>query len=107
MSTTAQQRYPSDLTDIRWANIEHLLPRGNGRAGRPRSSPLRETVDAIPYPAKGGCSWRMPPHDSPPWEAVSSSFDTRPDTGVWERVRSALRAEIRGAAGTEPTPSLA
>jgi putative transposase len=108
MSTTlTRKRYPSDLTDFQWANIEHLFPQGDGRTGRPRSYPLREIVNAILYLAKGGCSWRMLPHDFPPWKTVSYYFYTWRDAGVWEKVHSALRAEIRGAAGKEPTPSLA
>ena len=107
MSTTTRQRYPSDLTDFQWANIEHLFPHGDGRLGRPRSHPQREIVNAIVYLAQGGCSWRMLPHDFPPWKTVSYYFYTWRDAGVWEQVHAALRAEIRGAAGKEPTPSLA
>ena len=107
MSTTIRRRYPSDLTDFQWDNIEHLFPRGDGRTGRPRSYPLREIVNAVLYLARGGCSWRMLPHDFPPWKTVSYYFYTWRDAGVWERVHAALRQEIRGAAGKEPTPSLA
>jgi putative transposase len=108
MSTTlGRKRYPSDLTDFQWDNIEHLFPRGNGRTGRPRSYPLREIVNAVLYLARGGCSWRMLPHEFPPWKTVSYYFYTWRDAGVWERVHAALRAEIRGAAGKELTPSLA
>ena len=107
MSTTTRNRYPSDLTDLQWDNIEHLFPQGNGRIGRPRSYPLREIVNAALYLARGGCSWRMLPHDFPPWKTVSYYFYTWRDAGVWERAHAALRAEIRAAAGKEPTPSLA
>src|SRR4051812_38853109 len=107
MSTTTRQRYPSDLTHFQWANIEHLFPPWGGRLGRPRSHPQREIVDAVLYLARGGCSWRMLPHDFPPWKTVSYYFYTWRDAGVWERVHAALRQEIRGAVGKEPTPSLA
>jgi putative transposase len=108
MSTTlTRKRYPSDLTDFQWDNIEHLFPQGDGRNGRPRSYPLREIVNAVLYLAKGGRSWRMLPHDFPPWKTVSYYFYTWREAGVWERVHAALRQEIRGAAGKEPTPSLA
>jgi len=107
MSTTTRQRYPSDLTDLQWDHIEHLFPQGDGRTGRPRSYPLREILNATLYLARGGCSWRMLPHDFPPWKTVSYYFYTWRKAGVWERVHSLLRAEIRAAAGKEPTPSLA
>jgi putative transposase len=104
-TTTTRKRYPSDLTDFQWENIEHLFPRGDGSIGRPRTYPLREIVNAILYLARGGCSWRMLPHDFPPWKTVSYYFYTWRDAGIWERVHAALRAEIRGADGREPTPS--
>jgi putative transposase len=47
----------------------------------------------------------MRPHDFPPWKTVSSYFYTWRDDGPWERVRTALRAGVRRAAGREPTPS--
>ena len=72
-----------------------------------RTYPLREIVNAVLYLARGGCSWRMLPHDFPPWKTVSYYFYTWRDDGAWEEVHSALRAEIRAAAGKEPTPSLA
>lgn len=108
MSTTSgRTRYPSDLTDYPWANIEHLFPGGDGSTGRPRIYPLREIVNAILYLARGGCSRRMLFHDFPPRKTASYYFYTWRDQGVRERVHAALRAEIRGAAGERPTPSLA
>jgi putative transposase len=107
MSTTSRDRYPSDLTELQWVNIEHLFPQARGRAGRPRTYPLRDIVDAILYLARAGCAWRMLPHDFPPWKTVSYYFYTWRDAGVWERVHAALRAEIRATDGREPTPSAA
>ena len=107
MSTTARKRYPSDLTELQWDNISHLFPQGDGTCGRPRKYPLREIVNAILYLAKGGCTWRMLPHDLPPWKTVSYYFYTWRDAGVWEQVHNALRREIRTGAGREPTPSAA
>ena len=102
-----RQRYPSDLTDLQWDNIEHLFPQAKGKMGRPRTYPLREIVNAALYLARGGCSWRMLPHDFPPWKTVSYYFYTWRDNGTWEHVHAALRAEIRATAGKEPTPSAA
>jgi putative transposase len=101
----ARKHYPSDLTDLQWDNIEHLFPHGDGSMGRPRDYPLREIVNAILYLGRGGCSWRMLPHDFPPWKTISYYFYTWRKQGVWEQVHAALRAEIRAVAGKEPTPS--
>ena len=67
-------RYPSDLTDIQWENIEHLFPperQPAGKPGRRRTYPRREVVNALFYMARSGCAWRMLPHDFPPWGLVS------------------------------------
>ena len=63
------KRYPTDLTDEEWANIEPLLPRRSPR-GRPRAVDLREIMNAIRYLVRTGCGWRMLPKDFPPWETV-------------------------------------
>jgi transposase len=105
MNTPARKRYPSDLTDLQWANSEHLFPQGDGTTGRPRKYPLREVVHAALYWARAGCTWRMLPPDFPPWKTVSYYFYTWRDAGVWEHVHAALRSELRATAGREPTPS--
>jgi putative transposase len=105
--TTARMRYPSDLTDLQWANIAHLFPGGDrppGRPGRPRTYGRKDVVDAVFYLARTGAAWRMLPHDFPPWKTVSYYSYTWRDAGVWERVHAALREEVRGLAGRQPTP---
>ena len=100
--------YPSDLTDLEWANIEHLFrtpPKGKG--GRPRKYELREVVNALFYLAKGGCSWRMLPHDFPPWGLVSYYFYTWRDAGLIQQVHDVLRVDLRRLDDREPTPSAA
>jgi putative transposase len=101
-------RYPSDLTDRQWCNIEPLFPpeeRPAGRAGRPRTYPVRELVNAIFYLAKSGCAWRMLPHDFPPWKTVSYYFYTWRDAGLWETVHHVLRVDVRQLEGRAATPS--
>ncbi len=51
-------RYASDMTDREWALVEPFLP-GHRRLGRPRSTNLREVVNALLYIATTGCQWRM------------------------------------------------
>src|SRR5262249_10786634 len=65
MNTFARKRYPSDLTDLQWANIEHLFPQGDGTMGRPRTYALREIVTAILYLARGGPSSMVPGYTGP------------------------------------------
>ena len=104
----ARMPYPSDLTDLQWDNIEHLFrPPRRGRGGRPRTYDHREVVNALFYLARGGCSWRMLPHDFPPWGLVSYYFYTWRDQGLLEQVHAILRVDLRKVDGREPTPSAA
>lgn len=47
------KRYPSDLTDIEWVDVEPLMPRIADR-GRRRQCDLREVVNALRYLATIG-----------------------------------------------------
>ena len=49
----------------------------------------------------------MLPHDLPPWKTVYHYFRLWRKDGTWERINSALRVEVRVAAGREPEPSAA
>ena len=102
----SRARYPTDLTDRQWARLEPLLPPSQP-GGRPRSTDVREVVDAILYVLRNGIVWRALPHDFPPWETVYYYFSTWRRTGVWEQVHDLLREQVRQAAGREATPSAA
>lgn len=105
---SARMRYPSDLNDIQWFNIEHLFERpSRGRGGRPRKYDLRDVVSALFYMARSGCSWRMLPHDFPPWGLVSYYFYTWRDAGLIEQVHGILRVDLRKLDDREATPSAA
>ena len=97
--------YDSDLTDAQWKLIEPMLPPPK-RRGRPRAD-LREIINALIYVARAGCSWRMLPHDLPPWPTVHKYAKRWQADGTWERVHDALRSEVRRAAGRNPEPSAA
>jgi transposase len=101
-------RYPSDLTDLQWANIAHLFPgadRPPGSRGRKRTYARKDVVDAVFYLARTGCQWRSLPHDFPPWKLVSYYFYTWRDAGVWEQLHDTLRRDVRKLLDREETPS--
>jgi putative transposase len=103
-----RRHYPSDLSDLQWDNIEHLFRKTKrGKGGRPRTYQLRDVVDALFYMARSGCSWRMLPHDFPPWGLVSYYFYTWRDAGLIEQVHALLRVDLRQLDDREPTPSAA
>lgn len=104
----ARKRYPSDLTNIQWDNIEHLFQKPRrGPGGRPRTYELREIVNALFYMARSGCAWRMLPHDFPPWGLVSYYFYTWRDAGLIESIHRILCVDLRSLDDRESTPSAA
>ena len=100
-----RKHYPSDLTDEQWELVEPLLPTKPG--GRPRTTSLRDILDAYFYVLRGGVSWRMLPHDFPPWQTVYSQVRRWKADGVWESVHDRLRDEVRLAEGRPIQPSAA
>lgn len=95
--------YPSDLTDEQWAVIEPLIP--VHKVGRPRTNDMREILNAIFYLNRSGCQWDMLPHDLPAKSTVYNHFAQWRDDGTWQRIRDALRQQVRVADGREPAPS--
>lgn len=106
--TTARKRYPSDVTDAQWELIEPLLPEAKA-GGRPRSTDLREVINAIFYQSRSGCQWDMLPHDLPSKSTVYEYFSQYRDDGTWERINKVLVGAVRRleAASESMTPSAA
>jgi putative transposase len=98
--------YPSDLTDAEWKILEPLIPPAK-EGGKPRTTDMREVLNAIFYIDRTGCQWRALPHDFPPWSTVWSYFRTWRNDGTWERMHTALREQVRVSMGRESTPSAA
>jgi putative transposase len=101
-----RKAYPSDLTDGQWEELAPLIPAPKP-GGRPRTADMREVMNAILYVLRSGCTWRMIPHDLPPWGTVWRYFRTWRQDGTWERIHEALRPKVREMEGREPTPSAA
>jgi transposase len=96
--------YPTDLTDKEWALIAPLLPPAKP-GGRPRSTDLREVLNALSYWLRSGGAWHLLPHDFPPRKTVYFSWRAWRLSGDWERSHTVLRQRTRQRAGREPTPS--
>jgi putative transposase len=56
---------------------------------------------------RGGCAWRLLPHDFLPWQTAYHYFRVWRIDGTWERVHTILRERLRCLAGRDPTPSAA
>jgi len=98
--------YPTDLSDKEWEVISHLVPTAKP-GGRPETYPKREILDAIFYILRGGCAWRLLPHDFPPWQIVYQYFWRWRNDGTWQRMHDLLRGDVRVAAGKRRQPSAA
>lgn len=96
--------YPSDLSDNEWKVLEPLIPVAKP-GGRPRSVDMREIVNGVFYILRGGCAWRMMPHDLPKWRTVYDYFRTWRIEGVWERLNRIVREQLRLKMGREEEPS--
>ena len=98
------QRYSSDLSDREWGLIAPFLP-GPRPLGRPRTTDLREVVNAILYMASSGCPWGLLPRDFPPSSTVQRYFYDWRNDGLLRRINSHLVAAARDLEGRQASPS--
>ena len=96
--------YPTDLTDQEWALIAPYVPTAKP-GGRPEKYPKREILDGIFYALRGGCAWRLLPHDFPPWQIVYQYFWRWRQDGTWQVMHDRLRGDVRVAVGKQRQPS--
>jgi len=94
-------RYASDVTDQEWAQIEALLPLPK-KLGRPRTTAMREVVDAMLYQLTTGCQWRLLPKEFPPFSTVQRFFYRWRDAGLWRTINHDLVMRMREAARGQP-----
>ena len=97
-------RYASDLTDGEWSLIASLMP-APSPIGRPRTTDLRQVMDAILYIASTGCQWRQLPKDFPPYSTVQGYFYEWAREGRFLAINHALVMVARETAGREASPS--
>lgn len=99
--------YATDLSEDEWKILEPLVPIAKP-GGRPRAHQTRELLNAIFfYVLRGGCAWRLLPHDFLPWQTAYHYFRAWRMDGTWERIHTVLRERLRRLADREPTPSAA
>ena len=105
-TTQPRRAYATDLTDAQWEILRTLLPPAPG-GGRPRTTDLREVLNAILYVLRTGCAWHLLPHDFPPPGTVYDYFRQWRRTGTITRIHEALRPVVREACEHDPEPSAA
>jgi transposase len=80
-----RKAFQTDLSDEEWEILEPHLPVPKA-PGRPRLHPLREILNAVFYVVRGGCAWRLLPHDlerrgGPSTTTSGPGASTAPESG--------------------------
>ena len=101
-----RKAYSSDLSDTEWEILKPLIPPAK-EGGRKRKYDMREIINGIRYIERGGCAWRLVPHDLPHWEAVYYYFNLWSKDGTWQSINDQLRKQLRVEIGRKPQPSAA
>ncbi|MEJ6594481.1 IS5 family transposase [Parasphingorhabdus sp.] len=97
-------RYPSDMTDREWLLTAPFIPSAKS-GGRPRTTDMREVVNALLYIAASGCSWRLLPKCFAPVSTVRRYFYAWRDTGLFDAINMVLVMNLREIEGREASPS--
>ena len=107
---THPTKYPTDLTDEEWAQIEALVPApksGKGKRGRPVELDRRSLVNAIFYQVRAGGAWRLLPGDFPPWQTVYGYYRKWSQDWTWTFIHDTLRDWVRKTTGRQVAPTAA
>jgi len=64
-----RKSYPSDISDEEWAFVAPYLTLMKEDAPQ-REHSLRVVFNGLRYVIKTGATWRMMPHDLPPWGKI-------------------------------------
>lgn len=97
MDACTRKAYATDLTDDQWARLEPLVLAFENRIrpGPEREVDLREVVNTLLYLNRTGCQWRLLPHDLLPKSTAYDYFAKWRDHGLWPRIVTALREQVR------------
>jgi len=76
--------------------------------GRPRTTNMREAINAILYLPRTGCPWRYLPRDGfPPRSTVYNIFRNFQKDGVWDAIWERLHMDLREDMEREASPTAA
>lgn len=98
--------YPSDVSDDEWSFVAPyltLLPEDAGQ----RTYRLRDVFNGLRWIVRAGASWRMMPHDLPPWWVVYQQTQRWIEADCFTALVDDLRLLLREAQGRKRQPSAA
>src|SRR5260370_12099519 len=101
-----RKAYPSDVSDDEWAFVVPYLTLMTEEAPQ-REYAWREVFNGLRYMVRSGSTWRMMPHDLPPWAAVYQQTQRWIKGHVFEDIVDDVRMLLRLAAGRQADPSAA
>ena len=99
-----RRRYPNDLSDAEWAILEPFF--APYATGRPRVRPIRDVLDRLFYILRAGCSWRLLPHEYPPWSTLYYHFRLWRQDGTLKNAVAALTRRERMRHERDPESSV-
>jgi len=98
--------YSSDVSDQEWEIIlPYLLLMKEDAPQRDHS--LREVFNGLLWMVRAGSTWRLMPHDLPPWYTVYQQTRRWLRAGVFEAMVHDFRTVLRVAEGRNEEPSAA
>lgn len=97
-------RYPSDLTDAEWSQVEGMIPPAR-RGGRRREVDVREVVNGVMYVLSTGCAWRYVPRDLPPSGTLYGYLQRWAYDGTLDNLHYELYQKCREQAARETSPT--
>ncbi len=106
MDAPARKPYPSDVSDDEWAFVAPYLALMREDAPQ-REHSLREVFNGARWIVRAGASWRMMPHDLPPWHTVYQQTQRWIRAEVFEEMARDLRMLLRELADRMPEPRAA
>ena len=101
-----RKAYPTDVSDAEWAFVAPYLTLMTEDAPQ-RDFPLREAFNGLRWIVRSGSSWRLMPHDVPPWYVVYQQAQRWIKAKVFESLVHDLRAVLRIAEGRQEKPTAA
>ena len=106
MEAPIRKPYPSDVSDEEWAFVAPYLTLMRESAPQ-RDHPLREVCNGLRWLVRAGATWRLMPHDLPPWHTVYQQTRRWLAADAFGAIAQDLRMLLREIAGRDPQPTAA
>jgi transposase len=98
------QPYPSDVSDEEWSFVAPYLTLCKEDSEQ-RNYALRDVFNALRWLVRSGASWRMMPHEFPPWPTVYQQMRRWLRAGCFEAMVHDLRVLLREYTDRDGRPS--